>query len=460
MTNLFLQDNYAPLQKENDFDNIETIIGEIPKELNGVLYRNGPNPQFPENDKHWFEGDGMLHMFSIKNGKISYRNRWIRTERFELERRIGKAHFNSFKNPFTLGPSGEEISHGTANTNIVWHGSKLLALQENSYAIEIDPFTLNTYGKWDYNQQVPQMSAHPHFDANTGEMHNYAYHPGSNHINYYVFDPNGNVIKTEIIDGPFSCFMHDFFITKQYVLFPFLPLTFNMERAQKGKPMLMWEPEQGAHIGVMPRNGTSKNILWFKLEPFYAYHFMNAFQNGNQIVLDGMKANRTNLFPDISGKITKPTENPPQLTRWTFNLENKKATETQLDSLPAEFPRFDERFTGLHYRHGFVIASIDPNSKDAGFDSIIHYDLKTKSQTKREFGAGNIPSEPVFVPRSKNCDEGDGFLLSVVYNAARNCSDLYILDAMNINKEPIAIVQLPHRVPNGFHGNWCNNREI
>lgn len=449
--NQFLQDNYAPLKNEYDIDNIQTIIGEIPKELNGVLYRNGPNPQYPDADRHWFEGDGMLHMFSIKNGKINYRNRWIRTERFELERRIGKAYFNSFKNPFT-----DEVPSGTANTNIVWHGGKLLALQENSSAIEIDPFTLDTHGKWDYNQQIPQMSAHPHFDADTGEMHNYAYHPGSNHINYYVFNRHGTVIKSETINGPFSCFMHDFFITKEYVIFPFLPLIFSMERAQKGKSMLMWEPEQGSHISIMPRNGTSKNILWFETQPFHAYHFMNAFQSGNQIFLDGMKTSRANLFPDAAGKITMLTENPPQLTRWAFDLKNKTVKETQLDSSTAEFPRFDERFTGLNYRHGFAVASVDVGSKDAGFDSIIHYDLKTKSHIKREFGSGNIPSEPIFVPRHKTCDEGDGFLLSVVYNAARNSSNLYILDAMNINKEPLAIVQLPHRIPNGFHGNWCD----
>lgn len=88
--NYFLQDNYAPLQKENYFENITSIIGEIPKELNGVLYRNGPNPQFPDSNKHWIEGDGMLHMFSIRNGKISYRNRWIMTEVFKLERQAEK----------------------------------------------------------------------------------------------------------------------------------------------------------------------------------------------------------------------------------------------------------------------------------------------------------------------------------------------------------------------------------
>ena len=300
------------------------------------------------------------------------------------------------------------------------------------------------------------MSAHPHFDFHTGEMHSYAYSPGTNDIIYYIFNRDGIVSKTETIHAPYSSFMHDFFITKDYVLFPVLPLTISIERMQQGKPMIMWEPEKGSHIGIMPRNGHAKDIIWFSLESFHAFHFMNAYQHGDTIILDGMKSARAHLFPDANGKMVPSlSESPPQLTRWTFNLKQKKVFTTKLDSLPAEFPRFDERFTGLPYRHGFAAACVQSN--DLEFDAIVHYDLTTQSQTIREFGLGNIPSEPIFVPRHLNSAEGDGFILTVVYNRQKDTSNLYILDAMNINKEPLAIVQLPHRIPNGFHGNWYNN---
>lgn len=422
------------------------------------MYRNGPNPQFSDNNKHWFEGDGMLHMFSIYNGKISYRNRWIRTERFKLERQVGKALFSSFSSISSQDPSIEETSHNTANTNIIWHGGKLLALEEGSHSTEINPLTLTTIGKWDYDNQIPNMSAHPHFDSDTGEMFNYAYTPGSNIISYYIFDREGKVTNSELIEGPYSSFMHDFFITKDYVLFPVMPLTFNIERAQQGRPILMWEPELGAHIGIMPRAGNARNIIWFSTDPFHAFHFMNAFQEGSKIILDGMKTKQANLFPDVNGNVARISENPPQLTRWSLDIRNRMMSEIQLDSIAAEFPRFDERFTGLPYHHGFATANINLKLNDLGFDALIHYNLKTKSQTIRHFGIGNTPSEPIFVPRHKSCDEGDGFLLSVVYNAARDSSDLYILDAMNIDNEPIAIVQLPHRIPNGFHGNWVDRQ--
>lgn len=448
-TNKYLQGNFSPWNQEGDFNNIATIIGKIPQELNGALYRNGPNPQFPSPDNHWFEGDGMLHAFFIRNGQISYRNRWVQTERFKLERQMGRALSSSFNDSQSLQ---ENIPHNTANTNIIQHAGKLLALQETSCAIQIDPIGLNTMGDWDYHKQIPQMSAHPHFDFYTGEMHTYAYFPGSNDIIYYVINRDGAVRKTETIQAPFSSFMHDFFITKDYVLFPVLPLTISMERMQQNKPMIVWEGEKGSHIGIMPRNGTQKDIIWIDLPSFHAFHYMNAYQNGSNIILDCMQSKKAALFPDVNGKMPSISESAPKLTRWTFDLKQKKAFETQLDSMAAEFPRFDERFTGLPYRHGFAAACVQ--AKDLEFDAIVHYDLKNKSQTIREFGIGNTPSEPIFVPRHSSSDEGDGFILTVVYNKQNNTSDVYILDAMNIDQEPLAIVQLPHRIPNGFHGNW------
>jgi carotenoid cleavage dioxygenase len=452
-TKFFLQGNYAPLSQEINFENITSIIGEIPKELNGTLYRNGPNPQFPDERKHWFEGDGMLHMFSIRNGKVSYRNRWIQTERFKRERQAGKLLFRSFDG--SQPPEVIDVSN-TANTNIIQYAGKLLALEELSCATEINPANLNTLGNWTYCGQVPQMSAHPHFHPN-GEMHNFAYSPESNEIVYYIFDHEGHVKHSQVIHAPFSSFMHDFFITESFALFPVHPLTFNMERIKQGSSVLMWEPDLGSHIGIIPHTCDTKDIVWFPLEAHYAFHYMNAYEDGHKIILDGMKSMRANLFPDAKGRIPSPEDFPPQLTRWIFDLKAKKIIEQQLDTIPAEFPRFDERNTGLQYRHGFVAARINQRSEAASLDSLIHYDLKKNTQTIRTFKEGSTVSEPVFVSRHKTSEEGDGFILTVVYVPEKNSSDLYILDAMNIDQEPLAIVQLPHRIPNGFHGNWYDD---
>jgi carotenoid cleavage dioxygenase-like enzyme len=453
--NYLSEGNYAPIETENYFKDITPIMGEIPKELNGVLYRNGPNPQFPDSNKHWFEGDGMLHMFSISDGKVSYRNRWIETERLKLERRANKMLLKGFNDP-TRENAKPIVSSNTANTNIIQYAGKLLALVESSSGTEINPLDLSTIGEWNYKGQIQNMSAHPHFHAITSEMHNFAYTPGSNDFKYYIFDLEGFVKKTEIIHAPFSSLMHDFFITKDYALFPVHPLTFNMNRHLQGKSILMWEPELGSHIGILPHHGNAKDIIWIEMNPCHAYHYMNAYQEGNKIILDGFKSERPHLFPDTNGKMPAPDEAPSQFTRWIICPDQRKVTEQQLDSISAEFPRFDERFTGLPYRHGFAAAETKPNKSNYGFHAIVHYDLKNNTQTIREFNKGNTVSEPVFVPRQKNSSEGDGFILTVVYVPEKNCSDLYILDAMNIDKQPLAIVRLPERVPNGFHGNWYN----
>lgn len=455
--NKFLEGNYAPIFKEEEFNNITSITGEIPKELNGILYRNGPNPQFPNDNNHWFDSDGMLHMFSICDGKMNYCNRWVYTERFKIERQAGKTLFGNFGTEINSEYNLATVPNGTANTNIIRHGNKLLALQETSPAIEINPKDLSTIGMWDYQGGVPQISAHPRFDFETGEMHNFAYSPFSTEIVYYIFDKLGKVIKTEKFSGPFSCLMHDFIITKNYALFLFLPLTFSLERAQQEKQLLMWEPGLGSHIAIMPRNGNEKDIIWFNTDSFHAYHYMNAYEEDNIIILDAMKSPQANLFPDKNGKIPDLRKNYSRLTRLTFDLCKKKITETQLDSIFAEFPRFDERYTGIPYQHGFAAADVHTTHTEE-FNAIVHYNFKSNSQKICRFGINNTPGEPVFVPRHKNSAEGDGFILTVVYQAAKNTSDLYILDAMNIDKEPLAIVHLPHRVPNGFHGNWYDEK--
>ncbi len=457
--NKFKQGNYAPVMNQLSVQNISPIFGKIPDELHGALYRNGPNPQFPTNHTHWFEGDGMLHRFYLHDGKLDYQNRWVDTERLLLERRVGKASFGEFGLEIEDRYHVRDISHGTANTNIIHHAGKLLALQELSPGIAIEPHSLATLGVWDYHGNVPQTSAHPHVDPFTQEMHSYAYDEHSAKIIYYVFDKTARVIKKLEFMGPYASFMHDFAISKQYVLFLFHPLTFDVTRPQRGLPLIAWEPALGTHVAILPRNGSVQDIQWFSMDAFHAFHYMNAFEEGAKLVLHGMKSKQANLFPDLYGKIPPIKSNYPRLTRWVFDLKAQTVAETVLSSTPAEFPRYDERFTGVSFRHGYAAATVRKWFTEE-FNAIIHYDLVKKTEKTRYFGLKNTPSEPVFVPRHEHSPEGDGFILTVVFDAKYQSSNLYILDAMQIDKDPIAIIPLPQRVPNGFHGNWYSASEL
>ena len=128
--------------------------------------------------------------------------------------------------------------------------------------------------------------------------------------------------------------------------------------------------------------------------------------------------------------------------------------ETPLDESPAEFPRLDERFAGLPYRYCYTGGQVGATSDAGLFNMIFLYDHQTGRRREHEFGTTSFTSEPVFVPRTPDASEGEGFLLSVVYRQEEQRSDLVILDAENVKGKPLATVKLPHRVPYGFHGNW------
>jgi carotenoid cleavage dioxygenase len=454
--------NFAPLTFEAEAHDLP-IRGDLPKDLRGTLYRNGPNPQFAPRDAnyHWFLGDGMIHAFHIENGRVSYRNRWARTPKWQLEHDAGKALFGSWGNPMTTDPSvlGKR-SGGVANTNIVWHGDKLLALVESNLPFALDPETLAPLGSWDFAGGLKggQFTAHPKLDPETGEMVFFAYSTGgffTKTMLYGVVDKAGRLTRLERFEAPYSAMVHDFLVTRNYVLFPILPLTGSLERAMSGKPAYAWEPGKGAYVGVMRRDADVSTLRWFQCDPCYVFHPMNAYEADGKIVADMMQYPEAPLFPTPDGKPGDPQKAVARLTRWTFDLDaNTDAfRQAPIDDLSGEFPRIDERFAGLSYRHGFYTASTD-KELDAGFDMLAHLDLATSMRTTYQLPKGDFVSEPVFVPRGPKAPEGDGYVLATVYRGAEKRSDLAVFEAASLDRGPIAVAELSHRVPFGFHGNW------
>ena len=457
-SNPYLSGNFAPLSSEDDFADLP-LEGALPPELSGTLYRNGPNPQFqPRDDNyHWFLGDGMLHAFFIANGKVSYRNRFIRTPKWDVEHKAGKALFGSWGNPATTDPSVVGQTGGTANTNIVSHAGKLLALEEAHEPFAVDPKTLDSKGYEKYAGEAGRFTAHPKIDPETGEMMFFGYGVGEVPLSagmvYGVVDQNGRVTRRDLFQAPFASMVHDFVVTKNHVLFPILPLTLSLERAMNGLPPVAWEPAQGARVGVMARNAGIDTIRWFTTDANYVFHVMNAWDDGSRIIADVMEYPNAPLFPNADGSARSPAR--AILRRWTFDLAANTDTikRETLDDISGEFPRFDERRAGLSYRHGWFAAR-STNEPDVRYDAIAHIDLSTGRRKMCLLPQGDVTSEPVFVERSAKAAEGDGFLLAVVYRARENRSDLIVLDAQNVEAGPIATAKLPRRVPFGFHGSW------
>jgi carotenoid cleavage dioxygenase len=402
----------------------------------------------------------MIHAFHIEDGRVAYRNRWVRTPKWEMENAAHKSLFGAWGNPTTTDPSVVGKDSGVANTNIVWHAGKLFALEEAHRPFELDPETLKSLGYCDFGGAFKgaRFTAHPKIDPETGEMIFFAYSAGgffSSTLAYGVIDKTGTLKRFDQFEAPYASMVHDFMVTRNYVLFPVLPLTGSMQRAMSGKPAYAWEADKRSYVGVMKRDASVSSVRWFECDPCYVFHPMNAYEDGDAIVGDVMQYEAAPLFPDPNGRPGDPAKAVANLTRWRFDLaaNSDGFKRERIDDLAAEFPRLDERFAGLDYRHGYFAASSDRELFDH-FDTLAHIDFGNKKRSGYRLPAGDAISEPIFVPRSAAAAEGDGYLLATIYRGAENRSDLAVFDAATLEQGPIAVAELSHRVPFGFHGNW------
>ncbi len=310
--------NLAPVRKEITAFGLP-VIGDLPRELSGTLYRNGPNPQFePRGHHHWFAGDGMVHAFRIEAGGVSYRNRWLRTPKFEWERAQGRAVFGAFGNPTDTDPAALGKDFGVANTNVVSHGGRLLALEESHLPFAFDPLTLESHGYHDFGGALPRtlegrFTAHPKIDPVTGDMFGYSY-SGSGlfdtRMSLIVIGADGALRRRAFFDAPYCAFVHDFLLTDRHIVFPILPVVGSMDRARAGAPPYAWEGNRPGYLGVLERDAPIETLRWFEVEPCYVFHVFNAWSEGNRVFCDVMHSKRTAVFPDVDGRMPPPNRQP------------------------------------------------------------------------------------------------------------------------------------------------------
>lgn len=418
-----LRGNLAPVDTETTATDLQ-IIGELPDELRGRYLRNGPNPRTPTD--HWFTGDGMVHGVRITDGQARwYRNRFVRTE--------------SFDDPFPLydpADGSRNLHASVANTHVVRHAGTILALVETSLPYEITG-ELETVGVHDFGGRLTNsMTAHPKICPTTGELHFFGYGSLTEpFVRYHRADAAGELVVDQPVEVPGMTMMHDFALTADHVVFLDLPVCFDLEVAMTGAGMpFRWKPEYGARFGVMRRDDPSAPMRWFEVDPCYVFHVANAFERDGRIVVQAAR------YPHLWREGAFDAD--ATMWEWTLDLTSGVATERALDDLACEFPRIDDRLTGLPSQVVYTATDHD----------IVRYDSRSGARTMHAFGADE-PGEATFVPRTGG-GEGEGYLMTYVYRAESATSDLVVLDAQNVAAEPVATVQLPVRVPSGFHGNW------
>jgi carotenoid cleavage dioxygenase len=437
----WLTGNFGPVHEEvTAFD--LPVTGTVPAELEGRYLRNGPNPvgTVEPASYHWFTGDGMVHGVRLRDGRAEwYRNRWVRSP--DVATALGE--------PPPPSPYADDVRVFAANTNVIGHAGTTLAIVEaGGPPVELT-YELDTVGPTDFGGTLEHpFSAHPKRDPVTGELFVVAYFWGwGERLRYMIVGADGRVRHSVDVPVPGQPMVHDTAITERHALLFDLPCTFDLDAAMAGASLpYRWNPDYQARVGVIPREGGAADVRWCEVEPCYVFHPLNAYDTPDgKVVVDVVRWPR--MFAD---DLLGPTDGPSRLDRWTIDPAAGKVIEETLDDRSIEFPRHDERIVGRQHRYGYAAAVASPFDHGVA----VKHDLAAGRSEVHDYGPGRETGELVFVPRSPDAAEDDGWLLSLVYDATTDRSDLVILHAQDFTADPVAVVHLPQRVPFGFHGNW------
>ena len=427
----------APVVTEVDLVDL-CVVGEIPRDLNGVLVRNGPNPlrgRFEGNDVlSWWPEAAMLHGISFQDGRVTaYRNRWARTQQW------ARVHDPD---------SAPSLLDTNPNVNVLQHAGEILALSEGGAPLAITA-ELETLGATRGHLGLAGgMTAHPKVDPQTGELMTFRADWKTPWLRYGVTDAKGTQSVDVEIELPSPSMMHDMAITATHSILLDLNVAYDFSMLSRGYRMpLRWHDDRKARLGVIPRHGGM--IRWFEVAPCFIQHVVNAYDAGEStVVLDVVHYSRYLRLADNGAAFE---DNPlGVLWRYVIDLDRGTVTEKQMDNVGIELPRINEGRTGRSYR--FLYAAEQPTNTE--IRGVVRYDLGCGSMQRYRVPEGDQNSEPVFVSRAMASDEDDGWLLVCVYRHATDTSDLVILDGRNIESDPMATVRLPRRIPAGFHGAW------
>ncbi len=462
--NPYLSGSYAPVHEQIEAP-LELLAGAIPADLNGVYVRNGPNPErTPAGRHHWFDGDGMLHAVTFANGQATYRNRWIETVGLQLERSTAELQWDGIREPvrrMTLGRAYKD----TANTDVKFHNGALLALwYQCGDPYRVDARTLQTLGVDDFaGQRRTSVSAHVKVDARTGEMMFFEYSVRPPYMHYGVVNAAGEQVSLIPVELPGPRLPHDMAITEHYSILMDLPVCVDMAALQRGRWRSVYRPELGSRFAIIPRHGTAEELRWFKAAACYIYHVVNAWEEGDHVVMVAHKVANpvANSAETNAGEFERMLQNlqmNAELWEWRFNLKTGETVERCLDRTNAEFPTINPRDQGYPTRYGYAV-TIGP-LPTLRFDGIRKYDLATGAHQEVRFGAGIYGSECPFAPSTVARQEDDGYLLSFIQDEVNDRSELWIYDARDVLAGPCARLGIPQRVPLGFHACWVEGRDL
>ncbi len=471
LDNPYLHGMYAPVAREVEASQLP-VTGELPPDLYGAYFRNGPNPVFkPSNRYHPFDGDGMVHGVYFRDGVASYRNRYVATAALAAEREEKRAIW-----PGVMGPFDFSLPHfpikDTSNTDIFCYNNALMSLWYNAgNPYKLDPNSLATIAPYELEGRASRrLSAHSKVDWATGELLFFDYGDEPPYMTYGVADAHGKLIHEVAIDLPGPRLPHDIGFTTNFAVLHDLPFFHDINVLRRhGMRVLTFHRDIPTRFGIIPRLGGTRDVRWFDCEPCYILHVSNCWEEGEWVVMDGCRS--VNPMPEAqadNGELSHMLAYmrlEANAYRWRFNLRTGEVREGDIDDLNTEFNKSNPLFHGIKSRYSYHqrIPLLHEGGHTLRFNGLVKYNNENGQYDEWPYGEGVYGSEAPFAPRrgaGRDSDEDDGYLITLVTDTKSWKSECQVFDAKDIRQGPIARVHLPQRVPSGFHACWAPGEQI
>lgn len=471
LDNPYLHGVYAPTVNELDVSGL-AVEGELPKDLSGAYFRNGPNPiHQPKNRYHPFDGDGMIHGVYFRDGTATYRNRYVDTLALRKELADGFSVSPGVMGPFdySLSPFGIK---DTSNTDVFFYNGDLMSLWYNAGdPYRVDAGDLSTKGYFDLSARPQRrMSAHSKVDMNSGELLFFDYGDQPPYMTYGVANARGELQHEVEIELPGPRLPHDIGVSRNYTILHDLPFFHDVNvLRQHGYRVLTFHRDIPTRFGIIPRHGTGQEVRWFESEPCYILHTSNCWEEGDWLIMDGCRS--TNPMPQAQpgeGELASMLAYmrlEANNYRWRFNLRTGEVREGDIDDLNTEFNKTNPLYMGIKSRYAYHqrIPLHHEGGYTLRFTGLVKYDNESGRRWQWDYGKGVFGNEAVYAPRigaTSDSAEDDGYVITLTTDSNTWQSYCLVFDAADIEAGPVAKVKLPHRVPFGFHAAWAPGEDL
>ncbi|PXA79490.1 apocarotenoid-15,15'-oxygenase [Caulobacter sp. D4A] len=457
---------WTPQHEELDAEDLVVLEGAIPAELDGIYLRNTENPVHdPLGRYHPFDGDGMVHQIDFHGGRARYRNRFVRTRGFEAEQEAGQSLWGGLADGPGVSLRPGFGAHGglkdSASTDIVVHAGEAIAtFYQCGEAYRLDPLTLETLGPAPW-APIDGVSAHTKVDPVTGELLFFNYSKHAPYMHYGVVDRTGRRTLYQPVPLPGPRLPHDMAFSQNWAIFNDLPVFWDAGLLERGIHAVRLHKGVPSRFALVPRQGGEPR--WFEAAPTYVLHFLNAYEEGDEVVVDGYfqenptprpLADAPEQYAHLMAYLDEHSFRP-KLHRWRFNLATGQTLEQRLDDRVLEFGMFNQAWAGKPYRYAW---STTAKPGWFLFDGFVKHDLVSGESWSLKLPEGRYASEAPFAARPGAVGEDDGWLVSFVIDEGQGTSECLIVDARSM--APVCRVALPHKISSGTHSVWAGRSEL